>query len=285
MDFTKRYGFDGSEPFHMEDIAPDERPEMKKAEGKQRLLDNRLEISTIQEALYAEGRQSLLIIFQAMDAAGKDGTIRHVFTGVNPQGVRVNSFKQPSTLELSHDYLWRVHSRAPRRGMVGIFNRSHYEDVLVSRVLDLPAQQGLMPRELADVWKKRYRQIRDFERHLYENGTTILKFYLHLSKEEQTARFLARAEDETKNWKFSEGDLRTSERWDAYMQAYEKAIDETAAPHAPWFVVPADRKWYARAVVSEIVLDALKGMAPEYPKAGEAALAEMAAFRREMQGD
>lgn len=283
MDY-KHYRFDGDQKYRPGLVAPDDKSALddRKA-GEALLLKNREAISDLQDALYAEGEQSLLVILQAMDAAGKDGAIRHIFTGVNPQGVSVASFKQPSALDLSRDFLWRVHQRVPQRGFIGIFNRSHYEDVLIGKVLDLPKAQSLPQRARKDVWDKRYRQIRDFERMLYENGATILKFYLHISRQEQTERFLARAEDETKNWKFSQGDLITSERWDDYMRAYADAINETSAPHAPWYVIPADRKWYTRAVVSQVVLDALKGMDPQYPKATAEQVAEMRAFRAEQK--
>lgn len=277
------YLFNGKQKYKVGEVKPDDAHGVKKKEGQARLARNREKIGEMQDALYAEGRQSLLVIFQAMDAAGKDGTIEHVFTGVNPQGIAVTSFKQPSGEELAHDYLWRVHAQAPRRGQIGVFNRSHYEDVLVGKVLDLPQAQELPSFVLEDIWKRRYRQIRDFERHLYENGTTIVKIYLHLSQEEQTKRFLDRAKDETKNWKFSQGDIVTSESWDQYMEAYEEAINATAVANAPWYVVPADQKWYARAVVSEIVLDTLKEMHPVYPIATEEQREQMGVFREERE--
>lgn len=281
---TNRYRFDGDKAYRPEDIGTADKSLLKdKAEGRQRLERNRAEIADLQNTLYAEGTQSLLIIFQAMDAAGKDGTIRHVFTGVNPQGVSVSSFKQPSSTDMAHDYLWRIHAQTPARGMIGIFNRSHYEDVLVGRVLDLPKTQALPAYARKDIWEKRYRQIRDFERMLHENGTTVIKFYLHLSQKEQHERFLARADDPAKRWKFSTGDLETSARWDDYMKAYEHAINETAKPHAPWYVIPADRKWYARAVVSEIVLGTLRDMNPTMPVPTEAQLRDMEAYRAGQQ--
>lgn len=286
---TSKYLFDGERNYKTGKIDPADKPGGKdKAWGAARLAQNRQKISALQNALYAEARQSLLVVIQAMDAAGKDGTIQHVFTGVNPQGIAVTSFKQPSGEELAHDYLWRVHKAAPRRGMIGVFNRSHYEDVLISRVLNLPAAQNLTKREKKDTWNRRYRQIRDFERHLYENGTTVLKFYLHLSRDEQNRRFLARLDEADKNWKFSKADLKTSEHWKQYMGAFEQAINETAAPHAPWYVVPADHKWYTRLVVSQVVLDALEKMAPAYPEIGKDQKAEIeecrALLERELGG-
>lgn len=285
MDY-RAYRFDGDHRYRQDSVKSDDRRAVdNKKKGRERLLENRTAISDLQNALFAEGKQSLLVIFQAMDAAGKDGTIRHIFTGVNPQGVVVTSFKQPSELELSRDYLWRVHMAVPRRGYIGIFNRSHYEDVLVGKVLDLPKTQLLPDHARKDIWEKRYRQIRDFERMLHENGTAILKFYLHLSREEQAERFLARAEDKTKNWKFSQGDLATSEYWEEYMHAYEDAINETASQHAPWFVVPADRKWYTRAVVSQIILDTLRHMDPQYPKASKQQRQAMETYQEAQEGE
>lgn len=280
---TAIYRFDGEKPYKTGTVAPgDTRLMDDKDRAKKRLYKNRQAIAALQTALYAEGEQSLLVILQAMDAAGKDGTIRHVFTGVNPQGVQVTGFKQPSGAELARDFLWRVHQAVPPRGYIGIFNRSHYEDVLAGRVLDLPTREAMPAYAREDIWKRRYRQISDFERMLHENGTTVVKLYLNLSRQEQTRRFLARAKDPAKRWKFSQGDLDTSGQWDAYMDAYEQAINGTAAAHAPWYVLPADHKWYTRMVVSEIVLEALRKMAPRYPKASAEQLDEIAAFRASM---
>jgi PPK2 family polyphosphate:nucleotide phosphotransferase len=219
-----------------------------------------------QGKLYAEDRRSLLLILQAMDAAGKDGIIKHVMEGLNPQGTEVHSFKQPSAEELDHDFLWRIHKRVPERGRIGIFNRSHYEDVLVVRV------HGFWKRwhpeaidHEAAFWGKRFRQIRDFEQHLAENGTEVIKVFLHVSKDEQKHRFLDRLEDPAKNWKFSEADLRERGFWNAYQEAYREAIEATATDHAPWYVVPADHKWYARALVSQILADTMEAMSPTYP--------------------
>lgn len=282
MDYSA-YTFTGDRKFEEKSVNPGDAGAIKdKKAGKARLAKNRERISTYQEALYAEGKQALLVIFQAMDAGGKDGTIKHVLTGINPQGVHVASFKQPSALALSHDYLWRIHRETPARGMIGVFNRSHYEDVLAGKVLDLPKGQALPERALEDIWQRRYRQIRDFERHLYENGTTVIKFFLHVSREEQTKRFLARLDDPSKLWKFSPGDVETSGHWDQYMDAYRDAIRETAAPHAPWYVIPADHKWYTRAMVSEIILDTLRAMDPEYPQVEREHLRQMADYRQRL---
>ena len=194
-----------------------------------------------------------------MDAAGKDGAIKHVMKGFNPQGVHVASFKVPSSEENDHDYLWRIHRQVPRRGEIGIFNRSHYEDVLVSRVHDLVAKSQLPPELITeDIWHQRYRQIREYERYLSENGTMILKFFLHVSKEEQKERLLERIEDPEKNWKFSPSDTHERTYWDSYMKAYEAMLAGTSTEHAPWYVLPADNKWFTRFLVSEVILQKLK---------------------------
>jgi PPK2 family polyphosphate:nucleotide phosphotransferase len=218
------------------------------------------ELETLQELMYAEGKRSLLIVLQAMDTAGKDGTIRRVFDGVNPQGVRVTSFKAPTPLELDHDYLWRIHPHVPGKGEIVIFNRSHYEDVLIVRVHDL------VPKS---IWGRRYAQICDFERMLAEEGTTILKFYLHISQEEQKERLQQRLDDPTKQWKFNVGDLKERELWDDYRLAYEEAMSKTSTKCAPWYVVPADKKWYRDWVIVNIIVDVLKGFKMRYPKSKE----------------
>jgi PPK2 family polyphosphate:nucleotide phosphotransferase len=210
------------------------------------------------------------MILQATDAAGKDGTIEHVTRGLNPQGCHVRSFKAPSSEELDHDYLWRVNRKLPERGTIGIFNRSHYEEVLVAKIHNLPFKQQL-PEETVkeDVWKKRYRQINDYEKYLHENGIVIIKIFLHLSKDEQKKRILARIDDPAKNWKFSAGDLDERKYWDAYQKAFEDMIRYTATAYAPWYVVPADRKWFARTLVSEILLKTLEKIDPKYPSLPE----------------
>jgi PPK2 family polyphosphate:nucleotide phosphotransferase len=215
-------------------------------------------LAELQERLYAEDGQSLLVVLQAIDAGGKDGTIKHVFRGFNPAGCRVVSFKVPSEEERSHDFLWRVHAKTPAKGEVVVFNRSHYEDVLVVRVHDL------VPEE---VWRPRYDLINDFEANLAANGTRIVKLYLHISKEEQAERFQARLDDPTKRWKFRRGDLEERARWDDYVAAFEEAISRTSTDAAPWYVVPADRKWYRNWVVSRILVETLEDMDPQYPPA------------------
>lgn len=236
-----------------------------KQEGLARMNKNMEKINALQDKLYADGSKGLLVVLQAMDAAGKDGTIKHLTTCLNAQGIEVNSFKQPSQEELAHDYLWRIHKAVPKRGNIGIFNRSHYEDVLVSRVLNLPKQQNLPKTTLKNIWKNRYQQINQFEEYLTQNGITILKFYLHISKDEQKQRFLERIENPAKNWKFSSADLETREKWDDYMLAYKDCFQETSTKSAPWFVIPSDKKWVTHLLVSEIMLDTLKLMNPTYP--------------------
>ena len=228
-----------------------------KGEGKRQLgaLNDRLE--SLQELLYAEGKHKVLVVLQAMDTGGKDGTIRHVFDGVNPQGVKVASFKKPTPNELAHDYLWRVHRHTPGSGEITIFNRSHYEDVLVVRVHEL------VPEER---WRRRYDQINAFEQLLAEEGTTILKFFLHISKEEQAERLRARLDEPTKQWKFSLGDLAERKRWDDYRAAYAEAIARTSTAHAPWYVVPADRKWYRNLVIATVLTETLEGLEMRYPE-------------------
>ena len=231
-----------------------------KAEGKAHLLKLNEELEALQELLYAEGKHKLLIVLQAMDTGGKDGTIRHVFEGVNPQGVKVASFKVPTEEELAHDYLWRVHKHTPGKGEIVIFNRSHYEDVLVVRV------HKLVPEE---VWSRRYEHIRAFEGTLADEGTTILKFYLHIDLDEQKERLQARLDEPHKNWKFSKGDLEERKLWDQYMAAFEDALGETSTEVAPWYVIPANRKWYRNLVISSIIIDKLKNLNMAYPEAEE----------------
>jgi PPK2 family polyphosphate:nucleotide phosphotransferase len=240
-------------------------------------------LSGLQQLLYASSTYSLLLIFQAMDAAGKDGAISHVMSGVNPEGCEVHSFKQPSAEEAAHDFLWRTTRRLPARGRIGIFNRSYYEEVLIVRVHPgILATQNL-PRELEespDLWSGRYRSITDFERHLHRSGTRVIKFFLHLSREEQRRRFLERIDEADKNWKFSLADMKERARWPDYQEAYEEAIAETATKSSPWYIVPADDKLNARLIVSRIVIDALQGLAMDYPVVSRERRAELKAIRR-----
>lgn len=219
-----------------------------------RQLNRRLE--TLQELLYAEGEHKVLVVLQAMDTGGKDGTIRHVFDGTNPQGVKVASFKKPTSNELAHDYLWRVHRHVPAAGEIAIFNRSHYEDVLVVRVHDLVPEAR---------WMRRYEHINAFEKLLADEGTTILKFFLHISKTEQRERLQARLDTPEKTWKFSKGDLAERRHWDDYLDAYDAALSNTSTDHAPWFAIPADRKWYRNLVITQILVDTLERLNMQYP--------------------
>jgi PPK2 family polyphosphate:nucleotide phosphotransferase len=218
------------------------------------------ELAPLQERLYAESRRALLVVLQAMDAGGKDGTVKHVFTGVNPQGVRVTSFKQPTPEELAHDFLWRIHAAVPPHGFIGIFNRSHYEDVLVTRVHQLVDES---------VWRARYRHINHFEALLADAGVRVVKLFLHISRDEQAERLRKRLDDPMKRWKFRRGDLADRERWDDYTAAYEEAIAHTSTEHAPWYVVPADRKWFRDWAVSRIVIETLEDMDPRFPEPTE----------------
>ncbi len=224
----------------------------------------------LQDRFYAEGKEAILIVLQAMDAAGKDGAIKHVMTGVNPQGVEVSNFKKPSSLESSHDYLWRCIKELPPRGKIGIFNRSYYEDVLVNKVHSLYKTQNLPERcKKDDIFEKRYNQIKNFEEYLWENGTRIIKFFFCISKDEQKKRFLKRITDKNKNWKLSDSDVVERKYWDDYMQAYELAINSTATQFAPWYVIPSNKKWFARYLVSEIIVNAMEEINPKYPKVGK----------------
>ncbi|MCB9451982.1 MAG: polyphosphate kinase 2 family protein [Anaerolineaceae bacterium] len=240
----------------LRDFAPDYHGDYHKKDAREAETELEARLAELQEMLYAQGKYSLLIVLQAMDAGGKDGTIKHVFDSVNPQGVRVTSFKAPTSEELSHDFLWRIHQHTPPKGYIGIFNRSHYEDVLVVRV------NNLVP---ADVWKERYDHINHFERLLAESGTRILKFFLHISKEEQKARFEERLARPDKHWKFSTGDLPVREQWNAYMEAYEAALTRCNTEYAPWHIVPANRKWYRNFIISKTIVETLEDMNLAYP--------------------
>jgi PPK2 family polyphosphate:nucleotide phosphotransferase len=251
------------------------------------LADDVKRLSDLQERLYAAGRWAVLIVLQGMDAAGKDSVIAHVMSGVNPQGCDVHSFKAPSAEELDHDFMWRTTTRLPARGRIGIFNRSYYEDVLVARVHPEVLERQKLPHTLTgkQVWEERFRDIRAFERHLARSGTLVLKFFLHVSKEEQRRRFLDRLEEPAKRWKFSMNDVRERKRWDDYMAAYEDMIRATSRPGAPWFVVPADHKWFVRLVVAAAVIEALEGLDLAFPKIEGAALKEMGKIRRALEAE
>jgi PPK2 family polyphosphate:nucleotide phosphotransferase len=261
-------------------------PVCKSKEQYSELLDEHVaQLSSMQQLHYATNRHAILLIFQAMDAAGKDGAIRHVMSGVNPQGCQVFSFKHPSATELEHDFLWRTTCDLPERGRIGIFNRSYYEEVLVVRVhRDILRGEGLLdaPHHNQKLWHDRYRSIVDLERHLYVNGTRIIKFFLHLSKEEQRKRFLARIDEPEKNWKFSLADIKERGYWKHYMRAYEDCLSATSTQDAPWYVVPADDKESARLIVSKIVLDTFKALKMTYPKSNAKRRRELLAIRKQL---
>lgn len=248
-----------------------------KKEGKERLASGLERLRELQEKLYAQDRWALLLIFQAMDAAGKDSTIEHVMSGVNPQGCQVFSFKAPSSEELDHDFLWRTHRCLPERGRIGIFNRSYYEEVLIVKVHPGILARQKLPEPLVTkkIWQERYEDINSQERYLTRNGIAIRKFFLNVSKEEQRRRFLARLQEPEKNWKFALGDVKEREHWDAYLQAYDDCLRDTSTPHAPWYVIPADNKWYMRLAVAELVVEALEGLDLEFPKITKEQRAEL----------
>jgi PPK2 family polyphosphate:nucleotide phosphotransferase len=255
--------------------------DLEKAEAKALLADGVERLSALQEKLYAQNRWAVLVVFQAMDAAGKDGAIKHVMSGVNPQGCQVHAFKVPSAEELDHDFLWRIAKALPERGRIGIFNRSHYEDVLVARVHpEVLARQRLPKQQMSkDFWDDRFKSIREFERHLARNGTLVLKFFLHVSREEQRRRFLARLDEPGKRWKFEMADVAERKLWGKYMHAYEEAIRHTSRPEAPWYVVPADNKGFARLVIAEVMVEAIEGLRLEFPRIEGAALKELEKVR------
>ena len=268
---------DSSNKFNLSKIKTDYTAGIDSKEKAEKLLKQNIEkMAELQDKLYAQDKYSLLIIFQAMDAAGKDGAIKHVMSGLNPQGTQVYSFKQPSKEELDHGFLWRIQKAVPERGRIGIFNRSHYEEVLIVRVHNLIRFQQI-PEELIDdkIWERRFKQINDFERYLYENGTVIIKFFLNISKEEQKKRFLSRIEDPSKNWKFSAADVDERKYWDDYIKAYQEAISATSTKYAPWYIVPADKKWFARLVVSEVIVQTMKKLNPDYPKLSDEQISQL----------
>lgn len=268
LDFSDNFIAKGK--ISIKDLETKYKGDLDKEAGKKMLLDEKIKLRELQERLYADSGKSLLVVLQAMDAAGKDSLIEHVFGGVNPQGCEVHSFKSPTSKEYSHDFLWRHYIALPEKGKIGIFNRSHYESVLVCKVhpeYNLNEKVWDSVEEFDDeFWENRYESIRNFEKHLANNGTTIIKIFLNISKKEQKKRFLNRIDEQEKNWKFSLGDLSERALWDEYMNAYEKAINETSKDHAPWFVIPGDYKWFARVAAIQIIIDALEGMDLKFPK-------------------
>jgi PPK2 family polyphosphate:nucleotide phosphotransferase len=285
--FAKPFRVSDGESFRLKDVDPGDTLDFDsedKPRAKEALAMGIEALAELQDMLYAQDRWAVLLIFQAMDAAGKDGTIKHVMSGVNPQGCQVTSFKSPSPEDLDHDYLWRCAKNLPARGRIGIFNRSYYEETLVVRVHPESLEKQKVPADLVtkDIWTERYKDIRSFERYLIRNGVVIRKFFLHVSKKEQKKRFLERLENPEKNWKFSANDLKERVFWGDYMQAYEEMIRHTATKDAPWYVVPADNKWFTRVVVGAAVVGTLGSLDLRYPKVGEKALKELAAAKRAM---
>jgi PPK2 family polyphosphate:nucleotide phosphotransferase len=283
--FAKPFCVTDGSKFRLDSISPGETLGFKsedKPRAKQALANGVETLAAMQDMLYAQSHWAVLLIFQAMDAAGKDGAIKHVMSGVNPQGCQVFSFKSPSSEELSHDYLWRCMKNLPERGRIGIFNRSYYEEVLVVRVHPEYLASQRLPRAATSkrIWNHRFEDIRGFERYLSRNGVLIRKFFLHVSKEEQKRRFLERIDDPAKNWKFSAADATERGHWDAYMEAYEDMIRNTATPEAPWYVVPADNKWFSRVVVAAALIDGMSSLDLAYPQVGEEKLKELAATRK-----
>jgi len=266
---TASFCIENGKDFHLSDIKCSDTSHYTysdKPDVEDEMRRSIIEIEALQDKLYAQNTHAVLLIIQAMDAAGKDGTIKHVTSGLNPQGCQVTCFKAPSSAELDHDYMWRISKEVPLRGNIGIFNRSHYEEVLVAKVHNLPQKQPL-PKECvgSDIWENRYRHINNYERYLFENGIIPVKVFLHVSKDEQKQRILDRIDDPSKNWKFSASDLEERKLWPEYQKAFEEMIRNTATEHAPWYVVPADNKWFARALVTQILLDTLRRINPEYP--------------------
>jgi PPK2 family polyphosphate:nucleotide phosphotransferase len=284
-ELAKPYRVTDGSKFRLKDIDPGDTGTLKsedKPRAKEALQIGVEALAELQDMLYAQDRWAVLLIFQAMDAAGKDGAIKHVMSGVNPQGCEVYSFKAPGPTELDHDYLWRTHVSVPERGRIGIFNRSYYEEVLVVRVHpDLLQHQKLPPACVdKDIWDDRCKDIRNFERYLNRNGVAICKFFLHVSRDEQKKRFLERLELPDKNWKFSANDVRERPYWKAYMRAYEDAIRATASENAPWYVVPADNKWYTRVIVAAAIIHTIAGLGLHYPRVDKAKRKDLAAAKR-----
>ena len=287
-DFLKPFRITEGKGFRLSRCKPGETRGVKsKKEAQESLREGIGRLAEMQDKLYAQDQWGVLLVFQAMDAAGKDGAIKHVMSGVNPQGCQVFAFKAPTSEELDHDFLWRTSKALPERGRIGIFNRSYYEEVLVVRVHEEILKKQKLPREVVTkrIWDERYEDIRAFERYLARQGYVILKFFLNVSKKAQKERFLERLERPDKNWKFSLADARERGYWDVYVKAYEKLIRETAAPHAPWYVVPADNKWFSRLVVAAAIHDALDRLRLAYPRVDEAKKEELAAARAALEGN
>jgi PPK2 family polyphosphate:nucleotide phosphotransferase len=288
-ELSSPYRITDGDHFRLKDVDPGDTGDLKaqdKPRAKEALQTGVEALSEMQEMLYAQDKWAVLLIFQAMDAAGKDGAIKHVLSGVNPQGCEVYSFKAPTSNDLDHDYLWRTQMKMPERGRIGIFNRSYYEEVLVVRVHPELLVHQKLPQKLIDksIWDDRYKDIRNYERYLARNGVAICKFFLHVSRGEQKRRFLERLEDPDKNWKFSANDLKERPFWKEYMRAYEDAIRATAGDHAPWYVIPADNTWYTRVIVAAAIITTLDSLKLGYPKVDKAQRKELAAAKRTLLG-
>jgi len=282
--FSQPFRIEAGDGFQLKDHDPDDTLNLDKKDkerAQEALTMGVKMLADFQDLLYAQDRWALLLIFQAMDAAGKDGTIKHVMSGVNPQGCQVSSFKAPSSVELDHDFLWRSNNALPERGRIGIFNRSYYEETLVVRVHpEMLARQTLPPdRFTKDIWKERFRDIRNYEQYLSNNGIIIRKFFLNVSKKEQRKRFLARLDRPEKNWKFSANDIKERAFWDDYMEAYNETIRNTASPHAPWYVVPADNKWFTRIAVAAAIIETLDSLHLHYPEVSPESRAQLETAR------
>jgi PPK2 family polyphosphate:nucleotide phosphotransferase len=287
---ARRYRVEDGDRFRLSDVDPDDTAWLKSADkpAAKEALDRGIEVlAELQDRLYAQDRWAVLLIFQAMDAAGKDGAIKHVMSGINPQGCQVVSFKAPSPEDLDHDFLWRCSKNLPERGRIGIFNRSYYEEVLVVRVHEALLAKQKLPSELVtkDIWSDRFKDIRAYERYLENNGTLVRKFFLHVSRKEQKRRFLERIDNPEKNWKFSATDAQERGYWKNYMRAYEDMIQNTATKRSPWYVVPADNKWFTRIVVAAAVIEALDSVRLKYPDVGKEKLAELARVKKALEAE
>lgn len=282
---TSEYRVMDAKGFSLVNFKTNDKGDLSKGHDvSQMLKDNIEEMQSLQNILYAHNKYGVLVILQGMDTAGKDSAIKHIMSGLNPQGVVVTPFKVPSAEELDHDFLWRSHEHLPQRGNIAIFNRSYYEDVLVVKVHDLLLEHN-MPKQFVgqNVWKNRYRQIREYERYMYENGIQVIKFFLHISKDEQAEQFLDRINNPDKNWKFSAADLRERQYWDQYQSTYEEMIQQTAAEHAPWYIVPSDHKWFARLVISKVLLDHLRSLPLHYPELSEDEKNALSDYRKQLE--
>ncbi|MCQ2528846.1 MAG: polyphosphate kinase 2 family protein [Saccharofermentans sp.] len=279
-----KYCFDGSKKLDLNKVSTNSKKDkVTKEEIIEKTAKNQEKIAALQERLYADGREGVILVLQAIDAAGKDSTVKHVMSGINPQGVQVTSFKQPNSEELSHDFLWRVNKHLPSRGMIGIFNRSYYEDVLVVQVHNINKSYHMAERVVGmdddKFFQKRYAHIRNYEEYLYDNSYRIVKIFLNVSKEEQKERFLERIDTQEKNWKFDAGDLKERALWDEYHKVFEDVINATSTKECPWYVLPADQKWYTRYLVSEILLKTLEDIDPQYPTMSEETAAQLQEYR------